>query len=92
MVDDFRQITAVTFLVRWCSSSIGLLVGGIGVMNIMLVSVTERDVRNRASARLSARAAPTSSFQFLIEAAALTGMGGDRGHRLRLADLPLISR
>ena len=42
MVEDFRKITSMTALVMVVLSSIGLLVGGIGVMNIMLVSVTER--------------------------------------------------
>ena len=42
MVDQFRSVTSVVALVMVVLSSIGLLVGGIGVMNIMLVSVTER--------------------------------------------------
>ena len=42
MVEDFHKLTAIVALVMIVLSSIGLLVGGIGVMNIMLVSVTER--------------------------------------------------
>ena len=78
MIEDFRKVTATTAIVMVVLSSIGLLVGGIGVMNIMLVSVTERTKEIGVRKAIGAKRQDIV-VQFLTEAVVLTFAGGLMG-------------
>lgn len=75
IIEQFQSITAGVALAMVVISSIGLMIGGIGVMNIMLVSVTERTREIGIRKAIGAKNFDIMS-QFLIEAGTLTGFGG----------------
>ena len=85
------QMSGVLTLLLGAIASVSLLVGGIGIMNIMLVSVTERTREIGVRRALGARRADIRT-QFLIESSLISGLGGAAGIGIGIVIARLVSR
>jgi len=91
ILETMNSLTSMFFLVMTAVSSVALLVGGIGVMAIMMVSVTDRT--HEIGLRMACGATRQEIlWQFLVEAATLTLLGGLIGIGLGLASGQLLKR
>jgi putative ABC transport system permease protein len=78
LLEVYNQLFGTFFVVGLALSSVGLLVGGVGVVAIMMISVTERTKEIGVRKALGATRA-TILWQFLVEAVTLTGIGASVG-------------
>jgi putative ABC transport system permease protein len=78
LLESFNKVTGVFFLVMLVLSSVGLMVGGVGVVAIMMISVTER-TREIGIRKALGATKREILWQFLVEAATLTLVGGAVG-------------